>query len=93
MEEVSVVGGLMKDIGFPATMLVLLLGCLGVTARWLAKNVIEPLTSTHVQFVKSTETSVKAISAAIERQAEALEKLTISQDALTLMVRTLITKG
>ena len=66
---------LIKDFGFPVFLVLLLLGTLGLTGKWLASNVVTPMVKSHIDLVENLQKSNTKTSEFVAMTAETLKKL------------------
>lgn len=68
-----------SEYGFPLVMCVALLWTFHSTARWILKSVVEPLVTSHKEFLSSLEDQLDRQTAAMESlselQGEVLKRL------------------
>lgn len=69
---------MIKDFGLPVFLLLGLLAVLGITGRWLGKNVVVPMVVAHTGLVEDLKQSTKKTGEFIALTAETLQKIEVT---------------
>lgn len=78
---------LVKTLGVPTALLLLLAIAIWRSLQWLAANVVKPMVERHVIFLTKVEESLTLMASSLEQTRQAIELLGRSQREIELHIR------